>query len=158
MRERGSSWTQVQGDVRFGSEADICGTKWHVRFTPESGHVRCKTRCPLSARSGHRRIDLHKQKDRLAGGLSEMGSRFDRLQSKRAATVARDRGPLLLCLSVIVCASASIPSRTPAGMAFGGSSHADTINPCPARSASGHYLRDHAVRLLDRRERHRLCR
>src|SRR5262249_13939827 len=27
--------------VRFGSKADICGAKEHVRFTPESGHVRC---------------------------------------------------------------------------------------------------------------------
>ena len=25
----------------------------HVRFTPESGHVRCNERCPLWARSGH---------------------------------------------------------------------------------------------------------
>ena len=24
-----------------------------VRFTPESGHVRCKQECPLSANSGH---------------------------------------------------------------------------------------------------------
>jgi len=43
-------------------------------------------------------------------------------------------------------------------MAFGGSSYADTINACPAHSASGHNLRDHAVRLLDRHKRHRLCR
>ena len=28
-------------NVRFGSKADICAAKWHVRFTPESGHVRC---------------------------------------------------------------------------------------------------------------------
>jgi len=25
----------------------------HVRFTPESGHVRCKTECLLWANSGH---------------------------------------------------------------------------------------------------------
>ena len=25
----------------------------NVRFTPESGHVRCTRRCPLSANSGH---------------------------------------------------------------------------------------------------------
>ncbi len=25
-----------------------------VRFTPESGHVQCKSACPLRARSGHR--------------------------------------------------------------------------------------------------------
>ena len=29
-------------DVRFGSKADMCSAKRHVRFTPESGHVRCK--------------------------------------------------------------------------------------------------------------------
>src|SRR5262245_8416339 len=27
--------------------------KSHVRFTPESGHVRCKRECPLWANSGH---------------------------------------------------------------------------------------------------------
>jgi hypothetical protein len=27
-------------DVGFGSKADMCGAKGHVRFTPESGHVR----------------------------------------------------------------------------------------------------------------------
>ena len=40
-------------DVRFGSKADMCSAKRHVRFTPESGHVRCTSRCPLSAKSGH---------------------------------------------------------------------------------------------------------
>jgi hypothetical protein len=25
-------------NVRFGSKADMCGAKGHVRFTPESGH------------------------------------------------------------------------------------------------------------------------
>ena len=28
------------GYVRFGSKADICSAKGHVRFTPKSGHVR----------------------------------------------------------------------------------------------------------------------
>jgi hypothetical protein len=28
-------------DVRFGSKADVCAANSHVRFTPESGHVRC---------------------------------------------------------------------------------------------------------------------
>jgi hypothetical protein len=58
-------------NVRFGSKADICAAKCdvrftpnsdrksrhaangHVRFTPESGHVRRKVRCPLWANSGH---------------------------------------------------------------------------------------------------------
>ena len=32
----------------------MCNAKGHVRFTPESGHVRCTSACPLSANSGHR--------------------------------------------------------------------------------------------------------
>ena len=39
--------------VRFGSKADMCSAKRHVRFAPESGHVRRKNKCPLSANSGH---------------------------------------------------------------------------------------------------------
>ena len=40
-------------NVRFGSKADMCSAKGHVRFTPESGH--CCKGCPLSANSGHSR-------------------------------------------------------------------------------------------------------
>ena len=40
-------------NVRFGSKADMCSATGHVRFAPESGHVRCKQECPLSANSGH---------------------------------------------------------------------------------------------------------
>jgi hypothetical protein len=40
-------------DVRFGSLADICSASTHVRFTPESRHVRCDSQCPLWAKSGH---------------------------------------------------------------------------------------------------------
>src|SRR5262249_45299963 len=39
-------------DVRFGSKADICNAKRHVRFTPESGHVQCSSSCLLWAISG----------------------------------------------------------------------------------------------------------
>ena len=39
-------------DVRFGSQADICSAKRHVRFTPESGHVQCTRPCPLWANNG----------------------------------------------------------------------------------------------------------
>ena len=28
-------------NVRFGSKADMCSAKGHVRFTPKSGHVQC---------------------------------------------------------------------------------------------------------------------
>src|SRR5690348_4446556 len=58
---------QVLTDVRFGSEADICAAKSHVRFTPnsdsksghvcftpKSGHVRRTSSCRLWAKSGHR--------------------------------------------------------------------------------------------------------
>ena len=41
-------------NVRFGSQADILRCQCDVRFTPESGHVRCNSICPLSANSGHR--------------------------------------------------------------------------------------------------------
>src|SRR5215510_8065526 len=34
------------------STADISQCKRHVRFTPESGHVRCNQGCPLWAKSG----------------------------------------------------------------------------------------------------------
>jgi hypothetical protein len=40
--------------VRFGSKADICSAKWHVRFTAESGHWATSLRCLLCAKSGHR--------------------------------------------------------------------------------------------------------
>ena len=40
------------GNVRFGSKADMCNAHRHVRFTPNSGHMRCKEECPLSAKSG----------------------------------------------------------------------------------------------------------
>ena len=45
--------TTAMSYVRFGSKADIGNAKRHVRFTPESGHVRCNSVCPLSANSGH---------------------------------------------------------------------------------------------------------
>ena len=48
-----SDMCSAKGDVRFGSKADICSAKRHVRFTPESGHLQCTSRCPLSANSGH---------------------------------------------------------------------------------------------------------
>jgi len=39
-------------DVRFGSEANICAAKRHVRFTPESGHLQRTRPCLLWANSG----------------------------------------------------------------------------------------------------------
>src|SRR5262249_2634748 len=49
-----ASLSEMGGDVRFGSKADICAAKSHVRFTPESGHLQRKLECPLWAKSGHR--------------------------------------------------------------------------------------------------------
>jgi len=43
-------------------------------------------------------------------------------------------------------------------MANGGSCHADTVDAYSARAASCANLRDHAVRLMKRRERHRMRR
>ena len=40
-------------NVRFGSKADICSAKRHVRFAPNSGRVQCTSGCPLCAKSGH---------------------------------------------------------------------------------------------------------
>ena len=55
-------------------------------------------------------------------------------------------------------ANASGPSDTPASLANGGSGHADTTNSCPARAACVSNLRDYAVRLVNWRHRHCLCR
>jgi len=41
--------------VRYGSLADIAAAIPNVRFTPESGHRRKRSSCPLSANSGHMR-------------------------------------------------------------------------------------------------------
>jgi transposase len=41
--DRHFAWQQSSGPhVRFGSLADICSAKAHVRFTPESGHLRLR--------------------------------------------------------------------------------------------------------------------
>jgi hypothetical protein len=40
---------RTRNDVRFGSKADMCSALGDVRFTPNSGHLRCKEGCPLCA-------------------------------------------------------------------------------------------------------------
>ena len=50
--------------VRFGSKADICGAKQHVRFTPNSGHVQCISSCLLCAKSGHGRQTIEPRPSR----------------------------------------------------------------------------------------------
>ena len=44
--------------VRFGSKADIRAAKGHVCFTPESGHVRCGSKCLLRPKADMGRHDL----------------------------------------------------------------------------------------------------
>jgi hypothetical protein len=46
-------------DVRYGPLADICTAKDHVRFTPESGHLRRNILCPLWANSGLMHCSKH---------------------------------------------------------------------------------------------------
>src|SRR5262245_16118547 len=43
----------ANGDVRYGSLADIQERPGHVRVTPESRHAERQHRRPLSANSGH---------------------------------------------------------------------------------------------------------
>ena len=38
---------QRKVDFRFGSKADMCSAKRHVRFTPKSGHSALHAACPL---------------------------------------------------------------------------------------------------------------
>src|SRR5262249_61765764 len=42
----------AQGNVRFGSKADIAALPINVRYTPESGHRRVRVPRPLCAKSG----------------------------------------------------------------------------------------------------------
>src|SRR5262245_18352371 len=43
----------ANGDVRFGSKADMCSAQAHVLFTPDSD-IKCDTmECPLRAKSRH---------------------------------------------------------------------------------------------------------
>jgi len=47
--------------VRFGSLADILRRGGHVRFTPESGHVRCNYRCLQRPEARHESSDAHRK-------------------------------------------------------------------------------------------------
>ena len=44
-------WRLNNRNVRFGSKADMCSAKRHVRFTPKSGHCGCNYACPLCAKA-----------------------------------------------------------------------------------------------------------
>ena len=43
----------------LGCKADICTAIGHVRYAPESGHVRCNCGCPIWAKSGHSQLFDH---------------------------------------------------------------------------------------------------
>ena len=64
----------VSIDVRFGSKADMCSALGDVRFTPNSGHVRCTRRCPLCAR----RELMHCGIDHSVGGSLATSRKFGR--------------------------------------------------------------------------------
>ena len=53
MKTEPNMRSYIAADVRFGSKADICSAKRHVRFTPNSGHLQRTSPCPLCANSGH---------------------------------------------------------------------------------------------------------
>jgi hypothetical protein len=67
-------------------------------------------------------------------------------------------GRYCFCRSLVFQAIASLPSQTPAGLAFFDSGDALTITSCLARSASCGNLRSYAVRLMNRRNWCCLCR
>jgi hypothetical protein len=52
----------------------MCSAKRHVRFTPNSGHVRRNSICPLSAKSGHTlsRERAYSGARALRNGISEI--------------------------------------------------------------------------------------
>ena len=81
-----ASFFQRRMNVRFGSKADIRSAKGDVRFTPESGHVQCKSVCPLSANGGHPRNKLHEL------NKTTPGSRF------LSAAILQDRPLALICI------------------------------------------------------------
>jgi TRAP-type uncharacterized transport system substrate-binding protein len=54
QRAIADGWGMRPANVRYGSLADICSAKGHVRFTPNSGHLQRASLCPLCANSGHR--------------------------------------------------------------------------------------------------------
>ena len=68
VHARASAKRATGSGVRFGSKADICSAKRHVRFTPKSGHLQRTSPCPLCANSGHA---AHTSLDHLVGGSKQ---------------------------------------------------------------------------------------
>src|SRR5262249_20473404 len=66
--QRGS--LEEAANVRFGSKADICSAKGHVRFTPESDIGCVPFGCPLRVKSGHRAASF----DHLVAATAEQSN------------------------------------------------------------------------------------
>src|SRR5215475_12842253 len=78
-----SDFPACSTDVSFGSKADICGAKRHVRFAPESD-IKCDiVACPLWANSRHHQNVF----------LSEFLPLLSRARYKRYKTEARRHPP-----------------------------------------------------------------
>src|SRR5262249_14048642 len=61
-------------DVRFGSLADVIVSRIDVRFTPESGQLKCSSRCPLWAKSGREQSQQSNRLfDHLVRGDQQVG-------------------------------------------------------------------------------------
>src|SRR4029077_8136448 len=63
MKTEPNMRSYIAADVRFGSKADMCNAKRHVRSYPKSGHVQCTRACLLSAISG---LTQRSKKDRYS--------------------------------------------------------------------------------------------
>ena len=86
-------------------------------------------------------------------GATQLFERFAGVEFGRS----RHGAPIIVSIpsaANVPCA----PHSAPADLAFGGSGHANTTNPCPARSAGVGDLCGHAVQVMKRRGRQRLRR
>ena len=98
----------------LGQNADIRAAKSHVRFTPNSGHVRCKERCPLCANSGHSGIHsiTSSARESTAGGMVRPSAlavlRFITVSYLVGACTGRSAGLLALEDTVDVAGRAPI--------------------------------------------------
>src|SRR4029453_1671773 len=76
-------------NVRFGSLADISECPKHVRFAPESGHVRCNEGCPLRTNSGHSRREINVRFTPKADIRNAVGTHVTRFAAGLASKQSR---------------------------------------------------------------------
>ena len=103
--------------------------------------------CPLMTQSGH---DWNAAKPRACAG--------HRRSNGQARTNRYCCGAWGVSIYPPTANVPCTPHRAPAGLAFGGSGHADTANSCSTHSASCGGLLDDAVQMMKRRGRHGLRR